>query len=351
MNTPDHMVADAALRLFGKHVPAAAGMESEPLSQPFWRDFTGTGLDQVLASGLDSGIGDAVSVLRAAGYHAVAAPVAEAVLANWLAAKAGWQAEHGVATVSLAASALRLEEGAASFSLERAPWGRDADAIYVIAQSSEGTRIVRIEATEAKVEPGANLAGEPRDRLTFHVAPKLTRSAHDVDVNEVYALAALLRAAQMAGAMERVLELAIEHAGTRVQFGRQIGKFQAVQQMLARLASHVAAAVAAVDLGADAVAAGDGLFEAAVAKSRAGEAAGFATETGHQVIGAMGFTLEHPLQRYTRRLWSWRDEFGNEAFWNAQLGERVIGAGAGGVWPLIVDRPWLKYTEEACTAR
>jgi acyl-CoA dehydrogenase len=158
-------------------------------------------------------------------------------------------------------------------------------------------------------------------------------------------VAALLRAAQMAGAMQRALELAIEHANTRVQFGRAIGKFQAVQQMLAQLASHTAAAAAAVDLGADGLAAKDGLLEAAVAKSRAGEAAGIAAEISHQVIGAMGFTLEHPLHRYTRRLWSWRDEYGNEAFWNARLGEAAIGAGGSGAWSLIADRPWLSYGE------
>jgi acyl-CoA dehydrogenase len=102
-----------------------------------------------------------------------------------------------------------------------------------------------------------------------------------------------------------------------------------------------------VDLGADALAGGDGELEAAIAKSRAGEAAGFATEISHQVVGAMGFTLEHPLHRYTRRLWSWRDEYGNEAYWNARIGDAVLRADPSGAWPLIADRPWLKYGEAA----
>jgi alkylation response protein AidB-like acyl-CoA dehydrogenase len=123
-----------------------------------------------------------------------------------------------------------------------------------------------------------------------------------------------------------------------VQFGRAIGKFQAVQQMLALLASHAAAAAAAVDLGCDGLACGDGLPEVAVAKSRAGEAAGFAAEIAHQVIAAMGFTLEHPLHRYTRRLWSWRDECGNEVFWN----RRLAVLPAGGLWAAVADRPWLR---------
>lgn len=344
MNAPDRLVADAALRLFGKHASPAGSVASEPLSRTFWSEFTGSGLDQVLAFGGESAFQDAVSVLRAAGYHGLAAPIAEAILANWLAARADWPPESGVATVSLAAEAIRLEAGAC---LERTPWGRDADAIYVVARSSEGARITRIEATGAKIETGCNLAGEPRDRITFDAHPRFKPSKHKTDPKEIHAVAALLRAAQMSGAMERALELAIEHANTRVQFGRPIGRFQAVQQMLAQLASHVAAAAAAVDLAADGLASGDGLLEVAVAKSRAGEAAGIAAEISHQVIGAMGFTLEHALQRCTRRLWSWRDEYGNEAYWNAQLGECALQTGAGGAWSLIADRPWLKYGEAA----
>jgi len=53
------------------------------------------------------------------------------------------------------------------------------------------------------------------------------------------------------------------------------------------------------------------------------------------VIGAIGFTREHALNAFTRPIWSWRDEFGREAYWNAQVGAAAIGAGPRGVWPLI----------------
>jgi hypothetical protein len=332
MNAPDHLVADAADRLFAKH---AAEAESALLSRAFWNEFTGAGLDQVLAFESETGYHDAVSVLRAAGYHAVAAPIAEAVLARWLAAKAGWELEKGVTSVAFS------ENDFEKYIYQRVPWGRDAGTVLAVTQSGVG----RIETAGVQIEQGTNLAGEPRDEVLFDKNVNLTIAHCKINSSEAYALAALLRAAQMAGAMERALDLAIEHANTRVQFGRQIGKFQAVQQMLAQLASHAAAAAAAVDLGADGLAAGDGLLEAAIAKSRAGEAAGFAAEISHQVIGAMGFTMEHALQRCTRRLWSWRDEYGNEAFWNARIGEAALKADAGGAWPLIVDRPWLKYAE------
>ncbi len=64
----------------------------------------------------------------------------------------------------------------------------------------------------------------------------------------------------------------------------------------------------------------------AVAKARVGEAAGKVAEVCHQVHGAMGFTQEHPLHFATRRLWSWRDEFGHETFWQERIGRLVCSA-------------------------
>ncbi|MGB3952195.1 MAG: acyl-CoA dehydrogenase family protein, partial [Solirubrobacterales bacterium] len=71
------------------------------------------------------------------------------------------------------------------------------------------------------------------------------------------------------------------------------------------------------------------------AKLRAAEAAGTVAAIAHQVHGAMGVTREHRLQYFTRRLWSWRDEDGNEQLWGHWLGRRVLGRGADALWPSI----------------
>ena len=151
---------------------------------------------------------------------------------------------------------------------------------------------------------------------------------------------ALLRAAQMAGAMEAALDLATTYANDRVQFGRPIGKFQAVQQQLALLAEEAAAALVAVESAAICLAEQRQSAEFAVgaAKVRAGEAAGTVAEIAHQVHGAIGFTEEHSLHYLTRRLWSWRDEFGDKSYWAAFLGRRIAAAGGAGLWPLITAR-------------
>ena len=55
----------------------------------------------------------------------------------------------------------------------------------------------------------------------------------------------------------------------------------------------------------------------------------------HQVHGAMGYTYEHRLHHFTRRLWAWRDEWGNEFYWQAKLGQHLAGLGAEQVWGYI----------------
>src|SRR5207302_8704401 len=153
-------------------------------------------------------------------------------------------------------------------------------------------------------------------------------------------LGAVARAQQMAGALEHILDQSVQWSLDRVQFGRQIAKFQAVQHNLAALAGEVAAAGAAADSAAEAIAS-HGLgsefvtAEIAIAKLRVGEAAGTGAAIAHQVHGAMGFTYEHSLHHATRRLWSWREEFGNEAVWAARLGRMVVERGADELWPFI----------------
>ncbi len=93
------------------------------------------------------------------------------------------------------------------------------------------------------------------------------------------------------------------------------------------------AAASAVDHAAAVAERGPALDEIAVAKIRAGKAAGIACRIAHQVHGAMGFTQEYSLQHATRRLWAWRDEAGGEALWARRFGQRLAAGGADALWP------------------
>lgn len=144
---------------------------------------------------------------------------------------------------------------------------------------------------------------------------------------------ALVRAVQMAGALERVRELSVQYAAERRQFGQPLNRFQAIQQQLAELAAEVALANAAVDQAV----ADPSAERVAVAKVVAGQAAGRAAAIAHQVHGAIGFTHEHRLHRFTTCLWRWRDEFGTEASWSETLGGRVVDAGGDALWATVTD--------------
>ena len=138
-------------------------------------------------------------------------------------------------------------------------------------------------------------------------------------------MTACLIAAQMAGAMQRVLEMTLQHANDRQQFGRPLGKFQAIQHQLAVMAEQVLAARMAAQIGCSALA----TINAAIAKARASEAAVEVTALAHSIHGAMGFTADHDLQLFTRRLHSWRLQAGSESYWHEVLGQTVLNAPLG----------------------
>lgn len=148
---------------------------------------------------------------------------------------------------------------------------------------------------------------------------------------------AIVRSLLCAGALGRVLDLTIEHVNSREQFGRPLAKFQAVQHALAQLASEGAAASAAADHAAAAFArpADEAEIAVGVARVRIGEAVGIANGLAHQMHGAIGFTEEHQLHRYTTALWRWRDEYGGHPYWARKVGAAALAAGSAGYWPLV----------------
>nr|NIR99282.1 acyl-CoA dehydrogenase [Gammaproteobacteria bacterium] len=209
------------------------------------------------------------------------------------------------------------------------PWGRRADA--VIALDPAGGPPSVLEVTQVD-DMGSNLAGEARDVLALAEAAPLGSNEPGLE------LMALARVAQMAGALERILELTLQYANEREQFGRPIARFQAIQHNLAVMAAEVAAAVRIADAAVDALGGERFEFEVAAAKARVGEAAGVCAESAHQVHGAMGFTHEHQLHHFTRRVWAWREEFGNEVYWRRRLGGHIAGLGADSVWDFLATR-------------
>jgi acyl-CoA dehydrogenase len=338
------MLHEAALRIFA----------DKP--EDLWAVLQESGFDKALLPESKDGAGvswaDACRLLVLAGEHAAAAPLAEAMVGHWLVDRAG---VDGASLPTFASSVLseqirlsRARDGwRVDGTLPRVPWGDACTHVAFIVGAGTAAQLIVLarHAAGISIAPGRNLAGEPRDTLVLEGSVPLAVVPALFDARELLSLSAILRSALMAGAIERCLALAVEYANLRVQFGRPIGKFQAVQQSIALLATQAAAARAAAEAGSEAIdewLAGEGepltqSIAAASAKIRTGEAASQACAIAHQVFGAIGFTEEHELHRFTKRLWSWRDECGNEAFWSRALGERVLGAdSAQTLWRTVV---------------
>lgn len=355
MSETSQIVWDTAARLFAEQFTPQElhRAEAGEWLGAQWDRIEELGLPLALVPEEDGGVGlDAVEasmLVRIAGSFAVPLPLPETMLANRLLAAAGLPLAAGPATVAPVRPDDRLTlaraEGGWRLSgvAYRIPWGRSAAVLVGLAEHEGQVLAVRLTGDQVTAEPGVNLACEPRDSLRIDavvadgaVAPL----PNGFGIADVFALGAALRTAAMAGAIGRVLEMTVGYANDRVQFGRPIGKFQAIQQSLAIMAGHAAAAAGSADLAAEATRDGNtrddsALLPIAAGKARAGEAAGAVATIAHQVHGAIGFTHEHSLHFLTKRLWSWRDEFGNETHWNRVIGRRMIDAGADGAWPLI----------------
>ncbi|HET8997240.1 MAG TPA: acyl-CoA dehydrogenase family protein, partial [Acetobacteraceae bacterium] len=287
--------------------------ESGVFAADLWRAIAETGVPLAAlpesAGGADAEWADLYAVLRVAGRYAAPVPLAETMLAGWIAASSGLELSDGPMSVGpvRASDTLTLQRDGNGWRLSgtasRLPYARDADRIVLLADGPDGEMAVSLQATQgADATQGRNMAGEPRDTLRFDAlrlpADAAAPAKDGVSRASLYRRGALARATMMSGALERAMDLAVSYAQERQQFGRPISKFQAVQQNLAVLAGQTAAAVAAANLGIEALSKQDPEmeeFRIAVAKTRVGEAATLGGELAHQVHGAIGFTKEYSL--------------------------------------------------------
>src|SRR5690606_28309364 len=296
------------------------------------------------AGGIGADWRAAYPVLRGIGYWQAPLPLAETAVASLLLSLAGIELPGGplVLVESELDGELRVSDGARpklDGEARRVSWARHGR--WAVVSSARGIGLVDLrDAASVSIDPFENHARIPADTVRFADAPLLEMAANPLPdlQHPVRTLGAIARAAMMVGALEAILEKAVDHAGNRVQFGRPIGRNQAIQQQLALLAGDVAASrVAALVAASDAPWAGDRncrstAFSAAVAKIRCGEAATQGCSIAHQVHGAIGFSYEHSLNFATRRLWAWREEFGADAWWAERLGRAAIAGGSAHFW-------------------
>jgi len=308
------------------------------LDRDLWRRLDDLGLTRLTAPESSGGSGaswlEAAALLSIAAGAAAPVPLAEHdVLGAWLLDVAGLPHDGALRTVCRPDA-----EGVAA----GVPWGRCAAAVVALWQEEPGRwRVADVPATRLAVEDRCNVAGEPCDTVRFDRADLAAGVAVPPAVAEEFHLrGALARTAQVVGGLERAVEVVLAHAGERTQFGRPIGRFQAVQHLVADVAAETALARAATDAAvARAVVSGWAdpatLFAVGVAKSCVGHASSVVVRGAHQVVGAIGTTLEHELHTLTRPILARRGEFGSVREWDETLTRLAASAGRDGLWTLV----------------
>jgi acyl-CoA dehydrogenase len=349
----ENIVAETAEKIFADLADAQTINNDKKASwkAPLWQALTEAGLPLSWVpedcDGSGASLAEGFSVLSAAGRFAVAVPLAETMLAGWLLSQSKMASPQGMMTVAPASpkDCIAVSDGTLSGRARGVPFARDAKYITVLASGASGFSIALVDAAKCRIEVGLNLASDASDTVTFNnVHPIAIKPApKGFDQNALMLMGGVARSLQIAGALESMLDISVRYSNERVAFEKKISKFQAVQHNLARLAGESAAALAAATSAADTIANStsfdDAAFlEAASAKIRCSEAAEKGAAIAHQVHGAIGFTIEHILHRYTLRALAWRDDFGSESYWAVELGKMVAARGADELWPLVASR-------------
>jgi acyl-CoA dehydrogenase len=351
----ENIVAQTAERIFADLADAQTinRDKKDGWKAPLWQALTDAGLPLSWVpedcGGAGATLAEGFGVLSAAGRFAIGVPLAETMLAGWLLSHAEISAPTGAMTLAPAGPKDRITvnaDGTLSGRARGIPFAGDAKHIAVLAHDGSGkASIALVDAVRCRIERSLNLGGDSTDSVTFdRVTPVAIKPApKGFDQTSLLLMGAVTRSLQIAGALETLLEISVRYSNERVAFEKKISKFQAVQHNLAKLAGESAAALAAATSAADAFASGaaskEAMFlEAAAAKIRCSEAAEKAAAIAHQVHGAIGFTIEHILHRYSLRALAWRDDFGSESYWAVELGRRVAANGADELWPLVASR-------------
>jgi acyl-CoA dehydrogenase len=342
-NETRQMFVETAARLFAAQATREVINEFEKGTWPanLWRQVEEAGLPWAAvpesAGGAGGNIGDLMAVLREAGRYAVPLPLAETGLGAMIAAQAGLTPPAGpiALVIADAATPVRIVGGKVTGRAKRVAFASVADHIVVVGPGDSGSSVAVVPRTAVKIDAKQGQTGEPYDDVSFDGGSAAATATTPLTPERATELAALARVNQMSGAADRVLAIATQYSKERVQFGRSISTFQAIQHMLAELATYVAVVAAAARTAARDTEEGDSSFSIMAAKTQAGEVAHKICAIAHQSMGAMGFTYEHILHHYTRRIWVWRRDYGSESYWGAKLGRALAEAGPDALWPSL----------------
>jgi acyl-CoA dehydrogenase len=316
----------------------------EQFDAALWANLEDTGLSRLTSTpDLGAGPAELAIVLSGLGRHAAAVPLAETdLLAGWLGATAGVELPgSGPLTVAIGDADLTADR--LTGTVADVPWVRASAAVLLAVRTGDGLRVAAVPVADLQVTDGHNLAGEPRDTVGFDLPVESWQTTDAAVVTELVRRGAWARCVQTIGALDAAAEQSVAYTRERVQFGRSLSKFQSVQHSLAAMAGEIERARAAATL-AVAAAADHGFnspeadYAVTVAKVVLGRVVPTVATIAHQLHGAIGVTIEHPLWLATNRAHSWMDEFGSTGHYARRLGRAALAEARDGVdpWDVLI---------------
>lgn len=318
-----------------------------------WAHVEETGLSRLTTDAeLEAGPNEAAVVLRGLARHAVAAPVAETdLLGAWLAGAAGLDVPV-VGPLTVAVTTAERDGARLVGTAREVPWTR-ASTRVLLALSVDGQwYVTAAHPDDLDLTDGHNLGGEPRDTVGFELPASDAVPVDPRVAAELQRRGAWARSIQIIGVLDAAAELSVAHTRDRVQFGRPLSKFQAVQHALAGMAGEIERARASATLAV--AAAADHGFDSAqtdyavtVAKVVLGRVVPAVNTVAHQLHGALGVTIEHQLWSATNRAYSWIDEFGSTGLHARRLGRAALTGTAeddGALWDMLTGADLRAWT-------
>jgi acyl-CoA dehydrogenase len=275
-----------------------------------WEAIEASGFADALVAEADGGAGLMLSevfpLFELCGAFVVPVPLAETMVARSRLARAGLRRPGG--SMALAHGRLQAD---GTLVCDRVTFGRVADWVLV----AQGAACVLLPADAASLTAAVSSLD-----VTLSWSADAQSTALSVPgAGDLRALQACVLAAQLSGALASVFTRTLQYANDRIQFGRPIGKFQAIQHQLSVISEHVFAARMAAQIGCSA-----DRMRVAIAKARTSEAALEVATLSHSIHGAIGFTEAFDLQIYTRRLHAWRQAGGSESYWHDVIGTELL---------------------------
>lgn len=330
---------DGVLAEYRNSAATVAAGQRRRCDRDLWQRLDSLGLVRLTGAECDGGSGagwaEAAELIAATVRHGVHLPWAEHdLLACWLIDQVSGPAEHMLHTLC------QLAPGE---STGPTPWAGEVDRLAVLWHGDDGHRLAQVDTADVQITHGTNMIGEPRDHVTVDVSTLGGVRVPPELVTIVGRKSAMVRALQVCAALDQAVALSIEHAASRVQFGRPLAKFQAIQNLIADAAAEAALARIATEAAVNTAIDSDWRaacldFQIAVARSCGGQASLVVTRNAHQVHGAMGTTIEHRLHEYTRGALAWRSDFGSARFWDMQVAAQASAGGRSGLWEMITGR-------------